>query len=357
MQITSIPNLKVGTAFQKPSWRFDALSNPIKYGFKDYLSRNSTNAGYLARLISKGIVVSRSFKFPDSLRDLPLTSVQSDYLNKIISKAFTKEVGRKCTFFVPPMVQNHVTWNIKSASTITDSYFKKLILHEFNYQRDENITFAISIYFSDEYSEIIRFLGYSFYAGLDDRMIAKRWAIPVKKIEALRNIFFDFSHLPKNGIARWAMLRQLAADGDIDEEDFNKYKQIHRLGDLGVKALVDGYNLTSEERNKIERHLGDSAVLNMFEINFSIKSAKDLLDYNRAVTDFAKIGLQKEEIRQRVVATKLLELRVSELGASLNIDNNKVNAEDVLLYKEVLSKLSTYDHKPEYPDFESIKTK
>lgn len=357
MKIYSVPIIKVGTPYQRPSWRYDALLNPLKYGLSELLSRSedSVNPGFAKRLINRGEVRPSSvFTIPDYFRRIQtkLPKNLADRLERVWTSHYYKTHKRKINF---NLNKNSIpfSWNHTKVKNFRDPYFQKLVLHFFNYEYHDDIEFAVRFWKSAENSEIKRYFGYSFYARLSDKTIAHRWNITIPQVKAIRHLFFDFSHFPKDRITAWALMRQLAEMQEIDAEDFARYKKVYDLGELGIKMIEDYYRLTAEEKIECEKFLGASAVVNTIQLNVSIRDAKDALNYNSVIGNFAKLSILREELRQKEATLRLTELNIMKASKDLNISIDKVQEEDLHLL-EAMKELSKYDHEPKFTKFADL---
>src|SRR5574343_1810352 len=135
---TTIPSLKLGTPFQRPSWRYDAMTNPVRYGLDDYCSDIQPNSGCIKRLIQKGVEPTSIYSYPAYFTELAqyLTDEENEMLQQVWMKNYRRAIGRKVTFNDQALERVLISWNVKKIGTINDEWFKKLILHAFNYKYD-----------------------------------------------------------------------------------------------------------------------------------------------------------------------------------------------------------------------------
>jgi len=189
---------------------------------------------------------------------------------------------------------------------------------------------------------------------LSDVTIAKRWKITVDKVEALRCLFFDFSHFPTDKVGAWALLRQFAEGAVIKETDFYVYKKIHDLGELGMKMVENYHHLTEREKDTCKNFLGETAIENAIHLNLCIRTSKDAWNYTNVVSNFAKYSLLKEELRQKEAALRLTELQITRMSK----ENSKSEATGILREDEDLLKamkeISKIDSTPRFTTFSSL---
>lgn len=342
---TQVPHQKIGTPFQSPSWRYSAVRNPDKFNFKAYRSRKEDNASNLNRVVSKGLdyhVVSPPSLFSE------LSGNEALIANKLWHIA----VNRRLRVENVEEYTNFVNWNAKTVEELHDVWLKKLVKHVFNLDYDLYVAAAIQMHINESYGQIKRFIGYQIFAGESDKKIAIKWKLPVKTIQALHYIFFDFDYFPKDKIARWALLVQLTNNGDIQQEEFALYKRVFDLGALGLKAQVCGFDLDDDERTQVSDFLSKSALVNTFNIQFSTRSHKDAIVYNRIINDLARLNVQREELKVKQQEQKLMELHVEKLKREINVTEANVPLdEDLKLLKTSLDDLSHQDASPSFKSF------
>lgn len=350
-----IPVVKIGTPYQKPSWRFDCLSNPRKYGMESFCSKIVPNAGFMKRLVAKGVSRTSVYKLPNYVLALSKTLPPNLYfiLERTWNKHYFKTHKRKITFSPGSKNDTPICWNQRKVEEINDAPLRELISHCFNFRHSTNVDYAIKLFSSADNSEIKRFLGYSFYANIPDKTIAKRWNLTLPLVKTIKNLFFDFSYFPKDRIAAWAVMRQLAESGDIDHIDFQRFKRIFDLGELGIKMIEDFFNLTPEEKEKCEEFLGATSVSNTINLHLSIRTTKDALAYSNVVSNFARISLLKEELRQKDATLRLTELNIQKASKELGNAASGLQAEDQALL-EMMRECSKFDTTPQFLAFNDL---
>jgi hypothetical protein len=345
-----VPNQKIGTPFQNPAWRYEAIKNPEKFNFKDYRSRKEDNANNLTRVISKGLDYT-VIKYPKVFNTLP------DNLAVIANKIWKSRIGNRVRVENISEYTNFVNWNVKKLKGLNDKWLKRLIKHVFNIEPNPYIAAAIQLHINESYGQIKRFIGYQIFAGEPDSKIAVKWKLPIKTIQALHYIFFDFDYFPKDKVARWALLVQLTNNGDIKQDEFSLYKRVFDLGALGLKAQVCGFDLDDDERTQVTDFLAKSALVNTFNIQFSTRSHKDAIVYNRIISDLARLNVQREELKVKQQEQKLMELHVEKLKREINVGNvNDPLDEDLKLLKATVNELSHKDANPTFKPFYELNT-
>ncbi len=358
MPEVNIPLAKIGSQFILPSWRYEALRRPQDYDLNSFLSnKKKPNPGYLKRLSKKldyevKYVLPASFhKFNDGLDDR--LSLQ---LKKVWDKQFKKNNDCKIHFVNHNQCKKLPAWNMRKVEKLNDDWLKRLVKNTYNFEGDNNIEWAVQTYRDPINSEIVRFIGYAIFAGISDIDIAKRWKIgSPHKVAALRNIFFDFSHFPKDKIALWSLLRQLVKMEEITEDDYRFYKRVYDLGELGLSAQVAFTHMTVDDQKKVERYIGKTAVSNTFNLEFCIKDMDDALNYNKVVGELAKVSLQHEMIVHKSEELKLLKLQINRTERDMNLDANVEQPEDIALFEEMVRDMSRYDAEPKYVTFIDLK--
>jgi hypothetical protein len=207
--------------------------------------------------------------------------------------------------------------NISKILELNDPFLVRVLLHCYNFKYDSYVAEALAFFQSSENSQNKAWLHYAIYAGVQDKELAKNWKKPVKFIEAVRLLFFDYSHWPKDKIARYSLMRQLVCTSELSEADYHVLKRIYDLGITGLKSLTQINSLTSEEEGQIKNYLSSSAVGNMLSLGYTIRDSKDAINYHKVVTDFASVNLKRMEVEQQQALTKL---HMAKLNQELNLD-------------------------------------
>lgn len=355
-----VPTRRLGTPFQRPAWRYDALRNPDKYGFRSFCSRKADNAGCLRRLIKKGLDCRVTYIVPRGLTVLAkrLPASLAAELKRVWHKHWLKNNSHKVLIENIDQYENLVSWNAAKLGKINDEWFQKLIRHICNLDYSPEIDAALRLHLSEEYEQIKRYIGHLIFAKVDDAEISRQWNIPAKTITALRMLFFDFSALPKDPVAQWATLVQWVNNGDIKPDEFALYRRVHELGALGLKAQVAGSFLGEDERLKVHDYLTKSALANTYNIQFSTRSPRDAIVYNRVIGDLVRMDLQREETNLRRSEQKLLEMQVQKLANELNTDKaQELQSEDLRLIQTAITALAKQDCEPRYKTVFDLVTK
>jgi hypothetical protein len=314
------PIEKSGTLFVKPNWRYEALFNPGKYKLTGFTSIPKDNSGCLKRYLTLGLLHEINYKVPVEIQRYMtvLPKEQAEKLYCLWNRAFKRSKQRKLSIDTDAdLLRKYPVWNAERIEKINDKFLKKAAYHFANFKMDKAIGYALELYSSKEHQEIFKFIGYCFYAKISDTDIAKRWHIPVSYISAIRQLFFDFSKFPEDRLASFTYLRQLVSNGSISELDFAFYKRVYELGELGLKAQTDFYNLAPEEKRKIEQYLGNSIIANTLNINFSLRTAKDAASYNNAVGSLANYYIKQAEMDYFQVKSKNIEVCTRRIEGSL----------------------------------------
>lgn len=343
----------------KPNWRYEALLYPSKYKLTQYLSKVKDSAGCLKRYIGAGLMFEANTsppeeislfltKLPLELRDTLLT-----FWKRSLKRNRTKKIK---VDFSETVLKNNAIWNIQKVKGVNDSFLRQAIYHVSNYIHDPYIAQAFSLFQSSEYEEIVKFIGYCLYAKIPDADVAKRWQLPVKTIVALRLLFFDFSKFPKDRIANFTYLRQLANNGTISDVDFSYYKRVFELGELGLKAQTDFASLTREERDIVEEYLGKTVISNTFNLQFSIRNQKDALSYGSVISTLGNYYVKQAETNYFVAKTKntnAITRRLEGEATATNENMTELDKEFMALLKEN----SLQEVRVEYKTLSELKNK
>lgn len=345
----------MGTAFQKPNWRYDALRNPETYNLSGFLSsKKGKNPGYLKKLITKNIAYTVHYIYPKFFRSISKDLPQhlQDRLFKIWYKKFNKEGKPRIEFTEPKKYQKLPSWNIKKLPKVKDEWLRKLVAHVLNYKFDDSIAFAMKMQLDPAFSAAKRFMGFCFFANIPDKDIGNMWGIKsTKHIEAVRMLFFDFSKVPEDAIAKWSILRQWVDSKDITEEEYKYYKRVFDLGKLGLKAQTAFYHLDDLEQKQINQYLGRTAASNAFNIDFCINSTNEAMNYNKMIGDIARNELLRITSTQQ---SELLKLSIQAKQKEMTDDSLNIQIEDEKLFG-IVKEISKYNAEPKYIDFVDLK--
>jgi len=304
----------------RPNWRFDLLKNPAKYKLQDFVHIPESGSACLNRFISKGLYFEINYKLPNYINEYAstLTEEETELLKQLWYQNFKRSKQRKITTDVDRvLLKDNPVWNLKLVNNIQDEYVKKLIKHISDYKYDEHIQYAIDLASSKEHQDIFRFIGYGIYANLSDKELASRWKISFRKVEAIRNLFFDFSSFPKDRIANFTYLRQLHNLGLFDQIDFNYFRAIFALGELGVRAQIDYHNLSPADKSKINEFLGNSSISNTLNLNFTVNSKKDAIEYVSVVSNLANYYIKQKEAAYFDAKTRNLDAGTKRIEGAM----------------------------------------
>jgi len=339
MPLTStIPIQKLGTPFQCPDWRFRAACDPRKFFFSDRIGladyrpvKGNTRSHPCKALkrkyhekVADGPQIEQHLTYTQFMRDLirDLPAEQGIMLHGLWRK-HRKQQGIPLISFISNKLKDGdmVWWDAQKISSFGDEYFLKVVSHIARLEYYSEINFAMVWARSPEISELFRVLGYLFYAGISEMEVAKRWKIPLKKVEAIHKLFFDFSHFPRDRTLQWALLRQLENSKILQEGDSLFYRKIFDLGELGLRAQTDYLSLTEDEKTKIKYYLRDTVVLNAFYISSLTNNTKEAYKYLQTIMEFEKLQLAREELKYKETNTRLVETKIQVLGGQVNVNN------------------------------------
>lgn len=354
---TVTPVKKVGNLLVRPNWRYDALFNPSRYKLKPFVSTNgNNNNGALKRYLTIGLDYEVSSIPPNIKHYMSAISADNKDLFLALWKRHLKRnkvkninIDNDRTKF-----QRVPQWNLKNIHLITDRFLVKLIKHIANYEIDPHITYAFELGRNQEYSEIFKFIGYCIYAKVTDKDIAKRWNIPVKHVEAIRLLFYDFSSFPKDRIANISYLRQLTNIGLFTDVDFAYYKRVFELGELALKAQTDFYSLTPPEKKIVEEYLGKSLIANTLNLHFTVKNQKDALDYGLVVSNLASYYIKTSEATYFESKIRNLDATTRRIEGDMRGSDVSMSTLDVELMS-MLERHSLQDDTIEYKTLDMLK--
>jgi hypothetical protein len=308
-----IPTHKVGTPFQSPSWRAEALFHPQRFGLQQLTSEAQ-------RKRSCSVV---SVSIPDELNELLYTLTTRHrrlYLSLVSNDSKV----------IPP--SNYIGWNLHYVGKLNDVVFKAVIEHKSGYKYDADIAFALMLGTDERQGVMAKMLSYSIFLGKSDVTLFKEWQISPKRIAWYRHLFADFTQFPRSNVAKWSVFRQLANNSTISEVDFNYFKRISELGDVALKAHCAFHTLTDEERTSIEAYLGNTAIVNVLDQHTAIRTADDSRQYTKGVMEFAKLSAQKQHMRNVELTIRMNSAKLEQIQAS---DNGLVSPEEQKLLDEL----------------------
>jgi hypothetical protein len=349
-----VPMSKIGTPFQSPSWRYQATFCPERFGFEKYCSKIKANSSNLSRLLTMGLAPVEKYNLPIYLRQLQNSIAPDLYaqLTKVWNKHYRRNRDRKITFNVNPERAGLMNWHTVRLEKINDDFLKKLIKHCYNIEGNEHIAEAIKFYKNKNNNMTVKWLNYSIYGGKTDKELALQWRKPLRFIEALRLIFFDYSGWPKDKLVQYSLIRQLATNGEIDDPDYHAFKRIYDLGELGLRSILGHQVLTENERDIVKFYLAGAGVDNLMDQRFAITNLKESVMFNRSVAEYANIGLRKLEMEQRAALMRLNSQRIEkELGIN---EDTTVYVEDSILMDN-LREMMAQDKPGEFPSYIDIK--
>ena len=336
------PVQKVGSLFTRPNWRYDALINPARYSLQEFAFIPSSGAGCLKRYLELGIEFEVNYTYPHYL-DFFLNNFSDELKNKLLSvyqKQFKKSGRKKITCQTDQALFRRVPiWNTKKIDKLPDVFLRRAMYHLSQLKFDKAIHEALLLHKDENNKEQLRFIGYSFYAGVSAIDLAKRWRISVNTIEALRLLFYDFSNFPKDRVANLSYLRQLTNIGAFDDEDFAYYKRVFDLGELGIRAQTDYYGLSESEKQKVAHYLSQSIVSNTLNLNFAIRSQKDAYNYSAHVGQLANYYVKQKEIEY--FQAKVENLKISTKRLEQDTTSNALDTTDTdQMYIDLLREYS-----------------
>lgn len=349
---------RVGNTLIAPNWRYDCLYNPQKYKLKTFCSRTPRpHSASLRRFVSSQATYQVTYKMRNSIKNYynRLDPVNKHNFQLIWETMFKKRKQKKLLVSTENMqFQKIPLWNMGMMHRITDKMLVTLIEHISNFRYNRHIAYALELGRNPSYTEIFRFIGYCIFAKIPDANIAKRWRIPIKHVEAIRLLFFDFSCFPEDRLAVLAYLRQLTMLGVYSETDFAYYKRVFELGELGLKAQTDFYSLTKAEKKLIEEYLGKSIVATALNLNFTIKSQKDALEYSQIVSTLASHQIKEVERSYLEAKIRNLDANTRRIEGDLSSSEIGMSTQDQE-YMALLTEHSLRDDRHEYKTLDMLK--
>jgi hypothetical protein len=294
-----IPINRIGSFYNFPNWRYQIYLNPGKANLIWCCRKPADGANALRRYASYPGVkdnVEVNFSFPSRFQNIinNLSWKNRETFYKLFNSKLKKGGDKK--IFCRTYEGKNPVWNIKYVDSISDVFLKKLLYHVSNIKFDHYIQFAVGLKMSPEHEHIFRSLGYHIFAGVSDNEIAKRFKMYPKQIEAIRNLFFDFTSAPKEPTAQAAYFTQLVDNDIISDLDKRYYKLISELGEVGLKAQANYHTLDEEQKRKVENYLGDSMLENVLNLNFAVTDMKDAISFNGVINNLASFYIKKEEV-------------------------------------------------------------
>jgi predicted nucleotidyltransferase len=182
---------------------------------------------------------------------------------------------------------------------------------------NEAIATALTLKADENCQEIFRYIGYCIFLGKTDREIAVKWRMKPLHVEAIRMLFYDFSRLPKDTVAKMTFFRQLVINGKLTDADFEFYKLLNDLGDIGLKAKTNYKLLTIDEQLAIENYLGSAMVENVLKLKMSVRTLKDSLNFNNVLNMLGNFYIKKAEIGLTGAKVKNLEASTKKIETDL----------------------------------------
>lgn len=354
--LPQVPRLRLGTCFQLPSWRYEAAANPSKFGLEAYCSKIGNNSGCLLRLVGKGsITPALVFNLPHFFQELDptLSSQQSAMLLKVWSKHYYQQQPRKATFSSQASTRALVSWNIAKVLQIQDEGLRDLLLHVTGVKTSSAIASALTFYLAPSNSELVRHVNYACYYGMSSIEMAKRWKLPIKTIDALKSLFFDYSHFPKDRYVRFSLIRQMVAEKVLDDADFHRFRRIFDLGKAGLESLLGYDQLSAEDKVQIRRYLSSSVIDNSLDLRYSITNAKEAHDYGRLISNTVTAEANLRRLQAETIGIEANNARLQQELAEASASSK--TEDDNTLYGLLLKEHSRFNATPTYPSIHDIR--
>lgn len=352
------PINKVGNTLVAPNWRYECVFNPAKYRLKEFANRTTEDgSNCLRRFLGIGLSFDIRYKMKDALRVYydRLDPNNKSFFLAIWNRSFKRKRIKKISVNTNKgLFQKSPVWNIEASSFINDQFLRRLILHYSNYKFDRHIAYALELGRNPDFNEIFKFIGYCIFAKIADVDIAKRWRIPVKHVEAIRLIFYDFAYFPTDRLAILSYIRQLVNAGVYTDIDFAYYKRVFELGEVGLKAQTDFYNLSTVEKKIIEEYLGKSIIGNALNLQFSIKNQKDAVEYSNVVGNLANYYIKNVE--KEYFQSKIRNLDAGTRRIEGDLTNSDVGFTSLdKEFMDMLTEHSLHNDRVEYKTLDMLK--
>jgi len=349
-----IPLNRVGSFYNFPNWRYQIYLNPAKANLIWCCRKPADGSSALRRYINYPGVkenTETNYSFPDNFQKVVdrLSWKNRETFYKLFDKKL-KISGDKKIFCKSYDGKNPV-WNIKHVDGISDAFLKKLLYHVSNMHYDQYIQFAVGLKMSTDHEHIFKAIGYHIFAGVTDAEIAKRFKMYTRQIEAIRNLFFDFSAVPKDITAQAAYLTQLVDNDIITDLDKRYYKLISELGEVGLRAHANYHTLSLEQKLKVEDYLGDSMLENVLSLNFAVTDMKDAINFNGVINNLASFYIKKEEVNYYRAKVRNLDASTVRIVNDNSQESGTIDSDD----QEALKLIGTLALKENsLPEYKSI---
>lgn len=300
----------------------DGFNSMLKYLYRENPRTGSKENGKLSHNVSVAWVFPKNFQ---GVIDR-LSSENRTVFYRIFSNSLRKKKEKK--IFCMLEGANFLAFNFNYLTKITDKKTQRLMRHSGGMQHDHYLDFALKLRTSKDHKYIFKSLGYHVYAGLSDVEIAKKFKFYPGQIQALRELFYDFTAFPKAPTARQAYLTQLVDNGVIDDEDRRFYKLVAELGHIGLRALSDYNALDITEKQIVEEYLGNSMLDNVFALNFSVTTMKDAVNFNAVINNLASFHIKKEEVNYYRAKVRNLDASTTRIENDKSINFTGSTTED-----------------------------
>ena len=354
--LPQVPHLRLGTPFQQPGWRYEAAANPAKFGLSDYCSKITNNSGCLLRLVGKGsIAPALIFNLPPFFQELSseLSSQQSAMLLKVWAKHHFSQQPRKATFSSQASHRALVSWNISKVLQLQDEGLRNELLHVTGVKTNQAIAAALAFYLAPSNSELVRHINYACYYGMSSMEMAKRWKIPVKTVDALKSLFFDYSHFPNDRYVRFSLIRQMVAEKTLDDADYHRFRRIFDLGKAGLESLLGYDQLDDSDKAKVRNYLSSSVIDNSLDLRYSITNAKEALDYGRLIANYSTMNAHLGKLRAETTGIEANNARLLKELAEASASSK--TEDDTNLYSLLLKEQSLINATPIYPSIHDVR--
>jgi len=244
-------------------------------------------------------------------------------------------------------------WNVRELAKLNDPMMVEYVKINSGYGHHcdpDYILAAKELHTNENLSDTAIYIGYCIFCGISDLDIAKRWNFPELLVRTFRQLFYDFSFVPKNYTAAGSYLKQLQTSGKISPDDYNDYKCFMELGELGIKAKLNIYQLDTDEKKKLVEYLGISALENVFKLKQAIKTLDDAHKYQGALGN-----IHNNQIKSRTC--DYLEAKTENMKASttkMNTSTQETSIDDttIQLFNGIIHENSLED--PDVLQFKSV---
>ncbi len=325
---------------RNPAWRKKILENPVSEGYSDLIAHGKIK-NILTVPVGAGCLIRRYKRFHSPIllhnfRKLsPFLNQYTSNLSKeqygVFYAVFSRWYKKKSQTYgsgTKGVVFSNVTesgesisiWNLKNVKKLRDTQLQDVIRHQEGVLVDDSITWAVLLVGHPQKVDLKKYIGYCFFAGMNCVEAAKTFKFPVSYLNRLQKLMFDFSVLPNDDVGKYTELKQLASEGQYDEEDFSFFKMLMTIGKTGLLAITNYKALPVEEKKKIQDYIRFVGVTDMLKLHLTVKTRQEALEYSRLLQNILNLDIKEQQSRllaaQTIHTQKITEKVLNEMGDS-----------------------------------------